>query len=383
VQRADLVVVGGSFAGLTCATSAASRGVKTIVLEKRFQIGEAPATTGLLVKEAADLLDVPRRMVQKIHRVKLYSPSLRHVELYRPGYYFLATDTPALLEWMGRNAAGAGAHLWCGYPFHGATRRGARWSLDQRELECRYLVGADGGRSVVARSLGLPANRHFLVGVEVHLEGVEGVDPDCLHVFLDQQLAPGYIGWVVPGLGHVQIGLAATQPGTPQLDRFLSKLGGLFDLSRARETRRLGGLIPCGGPVKNGHLTSDPGRAAGAMLLGDAAGHVSPLTGGGIHPSLELGRAAGIAIADHLLDQGTDPAHRIESLTPRFFTKRLLRMTHDRMPSDRVADRLIDSPIMRSLAQVVFFHHRGLLSLHGWSDLVRSLARREPTPHAS
>ena len=356
MQRADLVVVGGSFAGLACATSAASRGLKTIVHEKRFRIGDAPATTGLLVKEAADALDVPRRMVHKIHRVRMYGPSLHFLDLYRPGYYFLATDTPALLDWMGRTASSAGAHLWCGYPFNGATRRGNRFSLERRELECRYLVG-----------------------VEVHLEDVGGIDPDCLHVFLDRQLAPGYIGWVVPGLHHVQIGLAARQPGVPQLEPFLNKLKRLFDFSKAREVRRLGGLIPCAGPL---HGTSFAGSssAPGLMLLGDAAGHVSPLTGGGIHPSLELGRAAGIAIADHLLDEAPDPGRKIASLTPHYFTKRLLRVAHDRLPSDRMADLLIDSPLMRSMAQVIFFHHRGLLSLDGWSAIVRSLIHHEPPP---
>ena len=43
--------------------------------------GEAPHTTGLLVKEVADAWDLPRAMTRKIHGVRLYAPSLRFIDL--------------------------------------------------------------------------------------------------------------------------------------------------------------------------------------------------------------------------------------------------------------------------------------------------------------
>ena len=54
MRRFDLIVVGGSFAGLACARTAALRGLKVAVIERKGDPGEAVRTTGILVKEAAE-----------------------------------------------------------------------------------------------------------------------------------------------------------------------------------------------------------------------------------------------------------------------------------------------------------------------------------------
>ena len=69
------------------------------------------------------------------------------------------------------------------------------------------------------------------------------------------------------------------------------------------------GLIPCGGTVR-------PLARENAMLLGDAAGMVSPLTAGGIHPAMQLGRIAGVSIADYLLDDGLHPVRNVRKAMP-------------------------------------------------------------------
>ena len=99
----DLIIVGAGFAGLACAQSAVRRGLRTWVLERKPAVGMRVHTTGLLVKEAAEDWDAPLRLTRKIHGVRLYAPSLAHVDLASPGYYFLATDTPALLRWFAQD----------------------------------------------------------------------------------------------------------------------------------------------------------------------------------------------------------------------------------------------------------------------------------------
>ena len=83
------------------AQACAIRGLRTRVLERKKDPGDAPHTTGLLVKEVADEWDLPHALTRKIRGVRLYSPSLRFIDLQAPGYHFLATDTPALLRWLG------------------------------------------------------------------------------------------------------------------------------------------------------------------------------------------------------------------------------------------------------------------------------------------
>ena len=345
----DVEVVGASFAGLACARACAARGLRTVVWERKSDPGRSVRTTGLLVKEAADEEDPPLELVRRIHGVRLYGPSLRWIDLDAPGYHFLATDTPALLRAMADRARSAGADIRCGRAFTADARSGA------------VLVGADGPRSTVARLAGLGVNRRFLAGAEIELEGVTGLE-ERLHVFLDSDLAPGYIGWVVPGVGITQVGLAARAPARLDLDGFVAKISAVVDLSGARRVGTRGGSIPVGGTVR-------PFAGGDTVLVGDAAGLVSPLTGGGIHTALRSGRAAGIAIASFLLDDGPALDRAMRTAYPAFTWKRGMRAAMDLRPPNALLDLALDSPRFRALAQAVFFHHRGLLSPAAWSDL--------------
>jgi digeranylgeranylglycerophospholipid reductase len=335
----DVEIVGASFAGLTCARTCAARGLRTLVWERKPDPGHAVRTTGLLVKEAADEEDPPLELTRRIHGVRLYAPSLRWIDLDAPGYHFLATDTPAFLRTLGARAIEAGAEIRCGTPFRTASRSG------------RFLVGADGPRSYVARATGLGLNRRFLSGVEAELEGVEGIE-ERLHVFLDPRLAPGYIGWLVPGVGITQVGLARSAGGRPDLEAFLARIAPLFDFTRARKVGMRGGLIPVGSVVR-------PFAARNVLLVGDAAGLVSPLTAGGIHTAIRSGRAAGLAIASHLLDGGPAPRVALRGEYPSFAWKRAMRAAMDLHPPPALFDAALDSPLFRSLARAVFFHRRG------------------------
>lgn len=366
MQEHQLVVVGAGFAGLACAQAAAARGLDTAILERKCTPGERPRTTGILVKEAADAWDVPRSLTRKIHGVRLYAPGLKAIDLRSPGYYFLATDTSRLLDWLARRATAAGAVIRCSTPYRGLepVASGVGYRLLPYGILAHYIVACDGATSAVARDAGLGRNRLFLTGTEYDLAGVKGVDEDHLHVFLDSRLAPGYIGWVVPGVGITQVGVAARHPGQGQLDRFLEKIGGLFDFSAARQVRRRGGLIPCGGLVR-------PFARDRLLALGDAAGMVSPLTAGGIQPALEVGRAAGVAISDFILDGGPNPAVVVERLAPSFLYKRLLRLLADVPIPNAIIDALFATPFFRPFAQAIFYHHRGLFSARLWKELVR------------
>src|SRR6185436_15411294 len=169
-----------------------------------------------------------------------------------------------------------------------------------------YLVGADGPKSRVARALGLGRNRQFLFGIEHEYAGVAIVDSHMMHCFIDRGIAPGYIAWVVSGVGAVQVGLARrVRDGGPgaraAMAAFLDKIAPIFDFRAMRPASVRAGLIPCGGVVR-------PEAAERALLIGDAAGMVSPLTAGGIHTALRHGIAAGRAIADFLWGREPDPS---------------------------------------------------------------------------
>lgn len=363
-DRYDIAIIGAGFAGLVCARVAAERGLKVAVIEKKPEAGVQLHTTGIIVKEAADELHIPTQFTRKVPGVRLYAPGMKQVDLDSPGYYFLATDTCGVLRWLAEEAAEAGAELIFGQAFEGARHEGDEILLDKPAIRARYLVGADGARSRVARCFGLGINSRMLVGVESEFTGIEGVDPDRLHCFLDSKLSPGYIGWVVPGVGVTQVGLAGRLGEKPNTKALEAKLKEVFDFSGAKVVERRSGPIPVGGTVRKFHTDR-------VLLVGDAAGLVSPLTAGGIHPAFRYGRRAGQVIADYLLDGGPDPGRVMAGEYPRYRWKALLRRAFDRDPPNWLYDWTLGLPPMRAFAQLIYFHRKGLKTRAAWRALLR------------
>jgi flavin-dependent dehydrogenase len=372
----DLLVVGASFAGLACARSAATVGLDTVVVDRKPEPGATPHTTGILVQEAAQAIDIPRELTKRIPGIRLYSPSLRYVDLESPSYAFWATDMPNMMRWLADQTRSAGAELRFGQRVTGLVRSTDHVTVDGLQGAARFLIGADGARSQVARLAGLGRNEMMLMGVEAEYAGVGGVDPDRLHVFLDTKLAPGYIAWVVPGIGVTQVGLACDGGRRPDLPAFVERLERVFDFSKAQVTSHRAGPIPVGGSVS-------PTGAERIALVGDSAGHVSPLTAGGIHNALELGRLAGRAVADHLLDGGPHPASVLERHAPANAAKQALRRAWNVAPPNRLIDALAFSRPALAMARLVFFHHRGLLSVEGWKALTQPAVEIEEVDQAS
>jgi len=351
MKNIDVLVVGGSFAGLECARVAARARCRVTLWDPKPEAGAGVRTTGLLTPEALADLTPPRYLTRPIDGVRLYSPRLRSVDLESGGYRYYATDTPALLRWMANRAVDVGAELMWGERFLWARRDGD--GIRAGDHRARYLVGADGARSRVATTFGLGHNRRFLFGAEWEFEGLRGIDENRLHCFLSREFAPGYLGWAVPGLGVTQIGVAGTAPFHPRLEAFVERLSKLFDFGRARVIARRAGWIPVGGTVS-------PADAPKVLLIGDAAGHVSPLTAGGIRLALQGAAAAGAAIAEFLRGKGTAPAAGLGVDKTRFHAKSVFRWLLEKAFSDGMAETLIDLAAARKWASDIFFSPRGL-----------------------
>ena len=344
----DLAIVGAGFAGLACARRAAERGLSVVVVDRKREPGERIHTTGILVKEAWEEWAVPDHLVRRVARVRIHTPSRRSVELARDDYFFLATDTAGLLRRLVDETRSAGAEVRFGERYVGATGGGDRLELDGLGVSCRFLVGADGARSRVAESLGLDRNERLLKGVEWEFEPVDGVG-DSLHCFIDPECAPGYIGWVVPGVGITQVGLAVHRDARADMPRFVERIDPLFGLSGGRVLDKRGGVIPIGGLLRRFHT----GRA---LLIGDAAGMVSPLTAGGIHNAYRYGRVAADAIADHLGAGGPHPVEVVRRAYPKHRWKRLARWSYDHLPVARALEAgLLTRGLFRKAAGKVFF----------------------------
>ena len=365
-EPVDLLVVGGSFAGLVCARRAAELGLRVVVLERKPDPGARVHTTGIAVREAMDEIALPPALVREIPGVRVYTPNLRQIDLNSPGYRFFATDTPEVMRWLAGQATAAGAQLLLGTAFRGAEFSDGLWRLEGLDVRARYLVGADGARSMVARALGLGRNTRHLVGVEAEFAGIEGLAQDRLHCFVNSHWAPGYIAWAVPGVGVTQVGLACRHGHKPALGPLVEALAGLADFRNARVVGRRSGIIPVGGPVQ-------PIHAPGVCLVGDAAGMVSPLTAGGIHPAFRQGRHLAELVAAHLDDPAAvpDPGLALAAGAPRYRWKGLMRRMFDLDPPNWLYNLTLGLAPTRAFSRLVYFHHKGFASRAAWRELFR------------
>ena len=364
----DLVVVGAGFAGLACARRAAERGLSVLVLDRKSEPGEHIHTTGILVKEAWEEWAAPTRLVREIRGVRVYDPKHRFVDLERENYFFMATDTGPLMRHLVEETRRAGAEVRFGEPFEDVAPGRIPLMLESAGdssrggsgVTCRFLVGADGARSRVAESFGLDRNRRLLKGVEWEFEPLSSVG-DSLHCFVDPECAPGYIGWVVPGVGVTQVGLAVHRDRRADIRKFIDRIDPLFGLSGRRVVDRRGGLIPIGGPLRNFHGDR-------VLLVGDAAGMVSPLTAGGIHNAYRYGKLAAVAIAEYLGGGPSDrggpsergglhPGEVLRRAYPNPILKRAARWSYDHLPVVRALEAgLLTWGLFRGLAETVFFN---------------------------
>ncbi|MBS0386942.1 MAG: NAD(P)/FAD-dependent oxidoreductase [Proteobacteria bacterium] len=362
--RSDCVVVGASFAGLACALALARAGVRVTIAEKKTDPGAKLHTTGILVRDVVDgvpiLQGLPASLVRRVDAVRLYAPNLRSVDLRAPGYYFLATDTPGVLRWLADRAVQAGAELRCDTAFRGAQPLAGGYDLGAPLGRTDFIVGADGPASRVAKALGLGTNRQFLAGIEHEYPGAQLGEPGFLHCFIDRRLMPGYIGWMVQGVHGVQVGLARRlrAQGAAEMKSamagLLAKLAPIADFRGRAVASVRAGLIPCGGLVR-------PLARARALLVGDAAGLVSPVTAGGIHTALAHGLAAGDAVADFLAGRSGDPRREFIDTYPRFRVKRLLRFAFDHFQSDTFFNLALATEPMRWAAGRIYFHQRAVM----------------------
>ncbi len=303
-----MAVVGAGLAGLELTKELSKKGLSVLLVDRKADLRQHIHTTGIFVRKTLEDFELPPSCLgQVVRHVRLYSPARQCLELESPHDEFRVGRMGELYTHLLEQCRQLGAVFSGSTHFLGSSQSsfGSTLHLEQNghamAVQVRYLVGADGAVSKVAQDLALGQNKEFIVGVEDVLENVPLVGEPCFDVYLDPKLAPGYIAWVVHDGQHVHLGTggyAKSFEPINALETFRQSVSSQFDFSKARLLERRGGKIPVGGVLKK--IVSQRG-----LLLGDAAGAVSPLTAGGLDPAMRLAHFTAQVLEQHL---GGNPA---------------------------------------------------------------------------
>jgi flavin-dependent dehydrogenase len=364
MEHYDVVVVGAGLGGLQCARLIARQGVRVLLVDRKSSLADSVHTTGIFVRRTLEDFDFPEDCL---------GPAVRHVMLYSPARRRLALDSPHDEFRVGRmrrlymrylDECVQNGVVWSDstrYAGCEATAEGSIVSLERKghvwQVRAGFVVGADGAQSRVGRDLGLDVNREWIVGVEDVLENVPLEGPACFHCFLDPVNAPGYLAWVVQDGEEVHLGVggyAARFEPVQALEAFRASIGSeIVDLSRAKRVERRGGRIPVGGVLRR--IANRRG-----LLVGDAAGAVSPLTAGGLDPCMRLSSLAARVVPAYLLtrnDAALAP-YSGEFFRSRFISRLWMRRVIASIQQPLLLElgcAVMRLPLMNSIAWHVFF----------------------------
>jgi flavin-dependent dehydrogenase len=359
----DVVVIGAGLAGLQCSRLLAAQGFRILLVDRKPTLAHAVHTTGIFVRRTLEDFDFPEDCLgPPVRHVTLYSPARRSMDLVSPHDEFRVGRMGLLYERFLEHCLEAGVEWMPETRFTGLTESeaGPVVHLESQgsahQVRTHLIVGADGANSRVARALGLDQNLEWIVGIEEVLEDVPLDGPPRFHCFLDPRLSPGYLAWAVHDGEQVHVGVGGYSARfDPQeaLKDFKGSLNGILDLRNARFVEKRGGRIPVGGVMRR--IANEQG-----LLVGDAAGAVSPLTAGGLDPCMRLSTFAANEITNYLRTDGRCSLAKYsgEQFRARFMSRLWLRRvlkTINQPALVELACGVMRLPLLRSFAWHVFF----------------------------
>ena len=306
-SRYDVVVIGAGPGGSVAARNLARAGHKVLLLEKRERIG-FPVRCGEASTTLADLQTygpIDESCIESIiNGLFIYGPNGVNIEVPKPSTGIML-NREIFDPWLAKLAADDGAQVeTCARAefvgdVEGDTRMvrvvlgkgngdGSVTETGTQEIFAKMVIAADGVESRIGRMVGLKSvqdPRETCTGVDIQVQGLL-TKPDYLTFWQGHDFINDVYIWSFPkqksnvtnfGAGF----LAAGKHAGNILEITMEWLEKLFPGAKINHT--VGGLVPVSSTLKN--YTLD--RLA---LVGDAAHHTNPLTGGGIAAAMRAGR---------------------------------------------------------------------------------------------
>ena len=291
----DVAIVGGGPAGSTAAYRLARAGARVLLVDKATFPRDKPCGGGVTMR-AARLLPFSLDPVveDRVDRLECRLRYRRHFVRYARAPLALMTQRKRLDHFLLQQAIDAGAEV----------REGV--TVDARELDSRFVIGADGCNGTSAKQLGLGGDIVHGVALEANYPH----DPRYAGAMvLEIAVIKGGYGWIFPKGDHVNVGVGGNESEGPKLRAELRRMCEAYGVDPDAATETRGYRLPLRRP-------SSILVRGNAAVIGDAAGLVDPFSGDGMYEAFLSAKLVTEAILANDLPSYADAvARRITPLT--------------------------------------------------------------------
>ena len=280
----DVVVAGGSVAGLLCAREIATNGNRVLVIEEDYEIGTPEHCGGLVSTAGLEKLGIipfTKTFEHIIDSATIYAPNGKNFSINSKKQKVAEINRRELDKQIAHQAQKNGATIKVKTSFQELTEEGIR--TNDEDIKCKVFVDARGISSIIHK------DRTGILSTAQYEIYADWIKKGKVEVYFDQEKYPGFFAWVIPsGEGKGKVGVAGKGIKVAEvLEEFLEQKGNYSTI------RKIFAPIWIKGPIKK----FVEGKT---VIVGDAAGQAKPTTSGGIFTSGMGGILAGKAISKFL-----------------------------------------------------------------------------------
>ena len=322
----EVVIAGGSVAGLLCAREIASKGFSVLVIEEDYEIG-TPEHCGGLVSLAGleELGIIPFRKTfdHMIEEAEIIAPNGNKFTINSKKQKVIEISRRELDKQIAFQAQKNGAVIKVRTSFQEITDTGIR--TKEEEIDCKIFVDARGVSSLIHKDrTGIISSAQY----EIYADWIK---KGKVKVMFDQEKYPGFFAWVIPSNeGKGKVGVAGRGINVSEVLDEILKENGIHST-----IRKIYAPIWIKGPIKN----FVDGKT---VIIGDAAGQAKPTTAGGIFTSGMGGVYAGEAIAKFLKTNNQTDLDEYQKRWTERFGKEFEKQNFARKLLERIDNQTIN-----------------------------------------
>ena len=301
----DVIIAGGSIAGLLTAREIAKDGHSVLVLEEGFEVGSPEHCGGLVSKSALSDLGIEPSVKSfecKINSAKIFFPNDNHFSLDSRNQEIIVINRRELDKQAARQAKDNGAEIIVKASFKNKTSNIIETSIGN--FDCKVFVDCR-GVSVLANK-----NKDGVYPTAQYEVYADWINKEQVEVYLDQEKFPGFFAWIIPsGDGVGKVGVSGNSISSiSAINEFLKGKGNFSVI------RKIYAPIWIKGPIKDF-------VHGNTVIVGDAAGQAKPTTAGGIYSCGMAGIFAGQSISKYLKTNDESDLRNYETLWRNKFGK--------------------------------------------------------------